>query len=126
MKISYDFLTAFHPDETFSLSIPQVDANRYSDFQFTVRAQDGENPGIVKIVFKNKRNEVSSFYVQGVNDRWKRVKIPLSSFDRITDWSSLSDISFVIESWNVREKQGSILLDEISFSKVNTKSKINQ
>ena len=125
MKISYDFVTAFHPDETFSLSIPQMDANRYSDFQFMVRSQDGESPGVVKIVFKNKRNEVSSFYVQGVNDHWKRVKIPLSRFDRITDWSSLSDISFVLESWNVHQKQGSILIDEICFSKVNTKPKIN-
>ena len=126
MKVSYDFVTAFHPDETFSLSIPRMDASRYSDFQFTVRAQDGENPGIIKVVFKNKLNEISSFYVQGVNDKWKRVTIPLASFDRITDWGSLSEISFVLESWNVRENQGGILIDDICFSKVNSKAKINQ
>ena len=126
MKLSYDFSTVFHPDETLSLSIPKMDAVKYKDFQFSIRAHDGETPGVVKVVFKNKRNESSSFYVENVSDEWKKVAIPLSKFNQITDWSSLNDISFVVESWNVKQKQGSILIDDICFANASAKISVNQ
>ena len=125
MKFSYDFASVFHPDETLNLSIPRMDAVKYKNFQFSIRAQDGENPDVVKIVFKNKRNEVSSFYIEGVNDQWKKVSIPLSKFNQISDWSSLSDVSFVLESWNIKEKQGSILVDDICFANASAKLSAN-
>jgi hypothetical protein len=119
IKFPYDFISAFHPDETFSLSIPKMDASRYTDLQFSIRANYDGNPGIVKVTVKNKRNETASYYVQGIGTKWKGVIIPLNEFRQITDWSSLADISFVLESWNVDEKKGSILIDDLCFSKVN-------
>lgn len=126
IKFSYDFLSVFHPDETFSLSIPQMDASRYTDLQFSIRANYEGNPGIVKIVVRNKRNETASYYVQGIGTKWKEVLIPLNEFRQITDWSSLTDVSFVLESWNVDEKKGKILIDDLCFSKVNEQTEIKQ
>ncbi len=126
IKVSYDFVTAFHPDQTFNLSIPHMDATRYGFLQFSIRADDGENPGVLKIVFKNKLNETASYYVENVNDQWRQINIPLSTFRQITDWSSVSDISFVFESWNVHQKQGSVLIDDICFAKINDRKNINQ
>ena len=37
-------------------------------------------------------------------------------FEHISDWSDISEISFVIESWNAEDKDGIILIDDVCFS----------
>jgi hypothetical protein len=73
-------------------------------------------PGVVKVVIRNRRNEEASYYIQGVGLAWQEFAIPLEQFKQISDWSSLVDISFVLESWNVENKKGLVLVDNICFS----------
>ncbi|MBF0522740.1 MAG: hypothetical protein HQL24_06765 [Candidatus Omnitrophica bacterium] len=116
LKIDYNFKQSFTPSKTFSLSIPPtLNPGKYASFQFSIRGKD-VSPGIVKVVFKNKRNEIASYYVQQIGQKWQKVNIPLGKFYQITDWSTIVDVSFVLESWNVDSKEGAVLIDEICFA----------
>jgi len=96
--------------------VPAVDAAKYGKIQFSIRGKEEGVPGIVKVVVKNRINEEASYYVQGVGLQWQEFEIPLEEFKQITDWSNLTNISFVLESWNVDNKKGLILIDDVCFS----------
>jgi len=119
VKIEYDFRNTMEPKRRFSLDIPDVDATKYQDFRFMVRSKEEGTPGIIKVVVANMLGEVAYYYVQGINMGWHEVSIPLAEFKQITDWTRLKDISCVIESWNVDDKTGVILIDDISFVGIN-------
>ncbi|MCK5260250.1 MAG: hypothetical protein KAJ70_04240 [Candidatus Omnitrophica bacterium] len=116
IRMEYNFTDSFPPVKTFALNVPAVDAAKYGKIQFSIRGKEEGTPGIVKIVVKNRRNEEASYYVRGVGLDWQEFNIPLDEFQQITDWSSLTDISFVLESWNVDSKKGLILIDNVCFS----------
>lgn len=116
IRMEYNFSEPFPPVKTFALEVPPVDAAKYDKIQFSIRGKEEGVPGIVKVVVKNRRNEEASYYIQGVGLDWQEFNIPLEEFKQITDWSSLTDISFVLESWNVDHKKGLILIDNVCFS----------
>ncbi|MBI5149550.1 MAG: hypothetical protein HZA28_02100 [Candidatus Omnitrophica bacterium] len=116
VRLAYDFEKDFSPVKTLNLSAPAIDASRYKSIQFSIRARDEGNPAIVKVVIENKKNETAAYYVQGVDFNWQDFRIPLGEFRQITDWSNLKSISFVLESWNVANKKGVILIDNICFA----------
>lgn len=74
------------------------------------------SPGVVKIVFKNRLNEEDAYYVKGVDMSWKDFEISLDELKHITDWTNLTDVSFVLESWNVEKQRGLILIDDVRFA----------
>ena len=45
--MQYDFENSLSPEKTFSLSVPPIDAGKYSALQFSIRAKEEGNPGIV-------------------------------------------------------------------------------
>lgn len=116
IRIEYDFSDSYSPVKTFALSVPSMDAAKYGKIQFSIRGKEEGVPGIVKVVVKNRKNEEAFYYIQGVGLDWQEFNIPLDEFKQITDWSSLTDISFVLESWNVDHKKGLILIDNVCFS----------
>lgn len=115
-RLDYDFNQDFSPVKSFSLSVPRMDASRYKNIQFTIRAKDGGTPGILKVVVVNEKGETAFYYIQGMDASWQEYSIPLDEFKQITDWTHLKDISFVLESWNAEQKKGVILIDNICFS----------
>ena len=116
VTFEYNFQNSLHPTESFSLSIPAIEIAKYKSLQFAVRAREEGSPGILKVVFRNKRNETSSYYIQGIILKWKNFNIPLEEFREITDWSTIEDVSFILETWNVEKKKGLILIDNIYFA----------
>ncbi|MCK5014454.1 MAG: hypothetical protein KAS66_11600 [Candidatus Omnitrophica bacterium] len=116
IRIAYNFTNSFPPVKTFALDVPAIDAAKYNKIQFSIRGKEEGTPGIVKIVVKNRRSEEASYYIQGVGLDWQEFHIPLNEFQQITDWSSLTDVSFVLESWNVESKKGLVLVDGVCFS----------
>ncbi len=116
IRIEYNFSDSFPPTKTFALDVPSMNAAKYNQIQFSIRGKEEGAPGVVKIVVKNKRNEEASYYIQGVGLDWQEFSISLDEFKQITDWSSLRDVSFVLESWNVDTQKGLILIDNVCFS----------
>ncbi len=116
VTMDYRFDEGYPPVKSFALSIPGIDTSSYSNLEFSIRAREEGTPGIVKVVIKNIRNEESAFYVQGVDYKWQEIVIPFTEFQKITDWSQVTDVSFVLEAWNVDKRKGLILIDNIGFS----------
>ena len=116
IRIAYNLHEPFAPVKAFSLSIPEMDISKYSKISFSIRGTEEGTPGILKVVIKNKKDEISANYVSDIGLNWQEVSLPFEAFKEITDWSNISDVSFVLESWNVQKKKGSILIDNLSFS----------
>ncbi len=114
--MSYNFIDEFLPIKKFSLDVSSTNVSKYKSISFSVRAKEEGSPGILKVVFENRFNEKSFFYVKDIDLSWKEVTIPFEAFEKITDWSHIKDVSFVLESWNVKKKKGVILIDEVRLS----------
>jgi hypothetical protein len=114
-RIEYNFADHFPPVKKFSLNVPDMDASGYLNLSFSLRAREEGSPGIMKVVVRNKRNEISSMYVREIDLQWNKYSLPLSDFKEITDWSCLTEISFVLESWNVADPSGVIMIEDVNF-----------
>jgi len=116
IRVEYNFKEDFPPIKSFALTIPKMDATKFGKIHFSIRAKEEGSPGIVKVILRNKLNESAFYYIHGINLDWKEFTIPLEEFRQITDWTNLTDVSFVLESWNVDNQKGIILIDDVSFA----------
>lgn len=109
-----------HPQvKTFSIFVSDVDAEKYGHLEFSARGLEGR-PGTLRIELRNSMNEVSSVFVDDIDYDWTKSRISLNDFEQITDWSSVEEILFVLESWNVRSQKGLLLIDDVCFSSAST------
>ena len=116
LRILYDLREPFPQVFAFTVPVPGMNASKYSHVSFTIRALDSSAPGIIKVVIKNRKKESSFCFVKQVSGRWQKVNIPLKEFKEITDWSDVTDVSFVFEAWNVEKPKGTVLIDDLCFS----------
>lgn len=117
IKLPYDLLSAYSGIKDFSFSLPVINAAKYN--RLALRAKGDKKTGftsLLKIELTNQRGERDSYYLKGINDRWETFFIPLKEFKKISDWSSIKELSFIFEEWNVSSKTGIIYIDNISFS----------
>jgi hypothetical protein len=115
IRIIYDLNDPFPSTKTFSITLPSKDASKYSHLNLTIRGMKESYPGIVKMIVGNQRNEKASYYIQNVQGDWQKISISLDKLN-LTDWSSVTDVSFVLEAWNMDFKKGTVFIDDISFS----------
>ncbi len=115
VRIVYDLNDPFPSTKSFSIAIPDKDVSKYKRLNLMIRGMSEAYPGIVKMVVSNKRNEKAMYYIHNVQGAWQKVSVSLDKLD-LTDWSSVTDVSFVLEAWNVDFKKGAVLIDDISFS----------
>ena len=116
VELSYNFLTEFPAEKSLVLSVPPLDATRYINLQFNVRAKESDAFGTLKIMLHNRKNEKGEYYISGINSRWQKISVPLSAFKTVTDKSNLTDVSFVVEPWNVQEKHETLLIENVQLS----------
>ena len=116
IRVSYDFNNPYPQVKIFSLKIPQMNVSRYEKLSFSIRGLEEGFPGVVKVVLKNQKNEIASFYVKDVRLKWQELNIPFDEFTQISDWTNLTEVSFVLEAWNAEKKKGMILIDNVCFS----------
>ncbi len=116
IRIQYNLDEPYPPVKTFSLPIPEINVAKYRKLNFAIRGLDDGAPGIVKITVRNQKNEAAAFYVKDVGLDWQKLSIPFSEFGGISDWTNITDVSFVFESWNVDQKKGVVLIDDVCFS----------
>lgn len=116
LRIKYNLTHPYPQVSQFSIPIPKVNAAKYQSFGFSIRGMEEGYPGIVKVILKNRKNEEAFYFIEGVKLKWRKFSIPLSEFRGISDWTSLTDVSFVFEAWNTEKKKGIVLIDEICFS----------
>ncbi len=116
IRIAYNLNDPYPQVKTFSLSIPKMNVSKYGKLSFSIRGMDEGFPGVVKVILTNQKHETSSFYVKDVRLKWQELSIPFDEFPQITDWTNITDISFVLEAWNAEKKRGTLLIDNVCFS----------
>ncbi len=116
IRLNYNLEYPYPSVKTFSLNIPKMNVGKYKALQFVVRALADGTPGTVRVEIKNHKNEVAFVFIEHVDASWRNYEIPFERFAQISDWSDVSEISFVLEAWNVKDKKGIILIDEVAFS----------
>ncbi len=117
VRIAYDLREPYPQVKTFSLAIPTLNAVKYDKLKFSIRGLEEGFPGVVKLILKNSKNETASYYIKDVRLKWQELNIPLNEFTQISDWTNLTDVSFILEAWNVEKKRGIVLVDNICFSR---------
>ena len=115
IRLTYNVGDGYPQAKNLSISLPQVDAAKYKRLNLTVKASGGGNPGMVKIVLTNARNEQAAYYLQGIKTKWQDYSIGFEQLN-LTDWSTIRDVSFVVEAWNSQRADGTVFIDNISFS----------
>ena len=115
IRLSYNVGAGLPQTKDLSIALPSVDVTKYSRLNLTVKASGGGNPGMVKIVLTNSLAERATYYLQGIKPRWQDYSIAFDQLN-LTDWKSLKDISFVVEAWNADRAEGTVFIDNISFS----------
>ena len=115
IRVAYDLNDPFPATKVFSITIPNKDVSKYKVLNVSLRGMDGGYPGIVKIVVGNQKNEQAIYYIQNVENTWQKASIPFEKLN-LTDWTTITNVSFVLEAWNVDFRRGTLLIDGVSFS----------
>ncbi len=115
IRLSYDVGGGLPQVKSLQIALSPVDAQKYRRINLSVRAAGEGNPGVLKIVLTNAREEKAAYYLQGIRSRWQDYSIAFEKMN-LTDWRTLKNISFVIEGWNTARPSGTVLIDNISFS----------
>lgn len=116
VRVKYNLGYPYPSVKTFSFSVPEINVGKYKEFQFSIRGTEEGSPGTMRIELKNRKNEASSVFVENINLDWKEFQIPLEKFNKISDWSKIEEVSFILESWNAEKDKGIILIDGVCFS----------
>ena len=115
VRLVYDLNDPYPATKVFSITLPNKDVSKYKALNVSLRGADGAWPGIVKVVVANQKNEQAIYYIQNVQSGWQKTRIPFEKLN-LTDWTTISAVSFVLEAWNVDFRRGVLLIDGISFS----------
>ena len=115
IRLSYNVGSGLPQVQDLAIPIPSVDATKYSRINLSVKADQFGNPGMLKGVLKNSRQETATYYLQGIKPKWQDYTIAFDELN-LTDWKTLEDIAFVVEAWNAKKPAGTVFIDNISFS----------
>ena len=118
IRLDYDVDSPNPAYNGFWMKLNGEDATAYNTLNFYVKgdAKTGYTKRF-KIELKDMTNKPSAYIVSGVTDQWQKISIPFEKFRRIENWNSLNELVFVFDDINSTPKTGSILLDQITFSK---------
>jgi len=111
VKINFHFDPA--KKEIYSLNLNKLNASRYKTLGFSVKNVDYQDNVTLRIEFSNIFKEKSEVYIKDITHRWQNYLIALADFKNISDWSEMTNLSFIVEEWNVRGKKGIVYLDNI-------------
>ena len=118
IKINYNFSNSSLKKENYSLEFPDLDLRNFSLLRF--QARHSKRYGLVnlRVEIENNFKEISACYVSGLTDKWKEFELNLSAFKEISQWQTIRSISFIVEEWNAANKEDSVFIDAIRFSRL--------
>lgn len=118
LKIEYKFQDSSEKVKSISLDLPKISLNDYDTLEFALRGDPVKGfSSLIRLELLSSRKEKKAIYIRGIDSSWKNFKIPLRQIPKISSFTDLDNISFVIESWNADKEQGCIFIDKIRFTK---------
>lgn len=114
VKINFNFNPA--KKEIYNINLNGLDLNKFKALRFQSRKADFNDNITLKIEFTNIFNHTSDIYINTLPTyKWHDYQIPFSDFKEIRNWSEISSISFIVEDWNTKGKQGIVYIDNVRF-----------
>lgn len=101
------------------LKMRDADLSKYSTIVFHLKA-DPELGATSRLRVELKNREVNQQGVvtlEGLSKDWTRYRIPLSKFRGLRDLSRIQEFVLVFEDWQVTQRSGGVLVDEIYFER---------
>lgn len=117
IKIKYNFNNSDLKREGYGLNFANLDVSKFSVLEFQARHQTKYGPLNLRVEIESQRGEKAVCYVSGITAKWNSFKIKLDDFSGISQWQELTRVSFVVEEWNALNKEDTVYLDEIHFSR---------
>ena len=117
IKIKYNFDNSTTKKEGYTITLSHLNADNFEALEFQGRALSKKNLPKLRVELENDIKETASYYLKALDNKWKNFRIALEDFKGITQWNSLKRISFIVEEWNVENKNDSIYIDEIRLVK---------
>ncbi len=114
-KMNFNFDPA--KKETYSLDLRKLNLSSFRALGFSVKKTNYEEQISLRIEFVNAFKEKSEIYLKALPHKWQDFKIALSEFKKISDWSEITNLTFTVEEWNVREKKGVVYIDNVRLLK---------
>lgn len=115
IKLNFSFEPA--QKELYVLNLKGKDLTRFKTLAFSIKKSNFEDNLSLRIEFSSAFKETSEVYLKDISHKWREYKINLSEFKNISDWSRMNNLSFIIEAWNVKEKEGIVYIDNIRLIK---------
>jgi hypothetical protein len=115
ISLRYNLEYPYPQIKMFSIAVPGTDAKKYDHLEFAIRGAEG-SPGMIRVEIRNSLNETSSVFIDNINGDWDTKSVSFEKFEGISDWTSVSEVLFVLESWNTRSQKGLLLIDDVCFS----------
>jgi len=115
VRINFNFDPA--RKETYSVNLNRLNLMKYKALGFSVKKSDYMDNLSLRIEFTNAFREKSEVYLKKIPNSWQEQRINFSNFKNISDWSEMTDISFIVEEWNAQDKRGFVYLENVRFIK---------
>jgi len=117
LRLTYDVDSPNPAYNGFWMKLEGEDLSAYNTLNLYVKGDSGKGfSDRVKIELKNFERS-ASFILRGITGEWQKVSIPLEKFNRIGDFTAMNEFVVVFDDINSNPKSGSIMIDNISFSK---------
>jgi hypothetical protein len=115
-EIKFDFTDSQLKKQGHSIEFPGLDVQKHKYLQLRMRRLKKYGALNLRVEIENALKEESSCYLTNISNKWLPYAIALSEFKGITQWGSIKRISFVVEEWNVENKDDCVYIDEIRFT----------
>lgn len=111
VKINFNFNPA--KKEIYSLDLNNLDLNKFKTLAFSAKNKNRNERVSLRVEITNNFQEKSEIYIRDISHNWQDYKLPLSDFKRISDWSEIPNISFIVEEWNTKKEDGVVYIDNV-------------
>jgi hypothetical protein len=111
VRINFNFGPA--KKEICSIGLNKLNLSRYKALSFSLKKNNYFDKIALRVEFTNPYNESSHLYLTDIPADWKEYKINLAQFKGISDWTEMSNLSFIIEEWNAKEKKDIVYIENI-------------
>ncbi|MDD5005808.1 MAG: hypothetical protein PHS93_04815 [Candidatus Omnitrophica bacterium] len=116
--IKYDFTSLGNSKvKALSFNLDNLDLSGYHFLTLSIRTEEKTKiDSTIKVQIENSLLEKDAEYISGINSKWRRFVLPLADFKLVKDWSQIKTLTFMVEDWNVTDKNDKILIDEVRFT----------
>lgn len=111
VKINFNFNPA--KKEIYSINLNKLDMNRFKSLSFSAKKINHKGNIALRLEFINAFKEKSEIYVRDLPGKWQEYTIDFANFNKITDWSQMASLNFIVEEWNSGEDSGLVYIENI-------------